>query len=30
VQECLGTADYGDKPEALLGIKPFDDGFDSS
>ena len=30
VHECLGPADHGDKPEALLGIEPFDDRFDRS
>src|SRR3954447_7446139 len=30
VQECLGPAGHGDKPEALLGIEPFDDRFDRS
>lgn len=28
VHECLGSTDHGDKPKALLGIEPFDDGFD--
>ena len=30
VHECLGPADHGDKPKALLGIEPFDDRFDRS
>src|SRR5436189_121780 len=30
VHECLGPADHGDKPEALLGIEPFDDRVDRS
>src|SRR3954447_24555847 len=30
VHECLGPTDHGDKPEALLGIEPFDDRFDRS
>jgi hypothetical protein len=28
VHECVGPADHGDKPKALLGIEPFDDRID--